>query len=89
MTNLIKLVEEFNNSAKKIEQNIKNISDNDILLKLYGLYKQAKEGDCNTECPSLWDLKKKYKWEAWNNNKGMKKENAMKLYIKNVSQIIN
>jgi len=80
--------EELNNEfilmAKQIEENIKNnksFSD-DILLKLYGYYKQSVEGDCVTSSPQFWEIRAKTKWEAWNQHKGMKKEHAMKQYIK-------
>jgi len=81
------LAQEFENSSKLITDCGKTF-DNDILLKLYGYYKQASLGDCNTECPSFWNIKDKAKWEAWNQHKGMKKDHSMKRYIKLVSELL-
>ncbi len=55
---------------------------NDVLLKLYSLYKQASEGDVNTEAPSNpFDFVGKAKHEAWSSLKGKTKEAAMQEYI--------
>lgn len=50
-------------------------------MKLYGLFKQASVGDVNTKRPGAMDFKGKYKWDAWDKNKGMSKEDAQKQYI--------
>ena len=55
---------------------------NETLLKLYSYYKQATEGDVNTEAPSNpFDFVAKAKYEAWVSLKGTAKENAMNDYI--------
>jgi acyl-CoA-binding protein len=81
------LNEEFETSAEKIKNSGKTF-DNETLLKLYGYYKQGTVGDCNVECPSFWDLKGKSKWDAWNENKGMKKSHAQKKYVKLVKSLL-
>ncbi|EST05247.1 Acyl-CoA-binding protein, ACBP [Kalmanozyma brasiliensis GHG001] len=53
----------------------------DDQLKFYGLFKQANNGDCDTKKPGMFDLTGKYKWEAWNKNKGMSKEEAQQAYV--------
>lgn len=78
---------EFNKAAKDIKDSGKSF-DNDTLLKLYGYFKQSTVGDCDTACPSFFQLKEKAKWEAWNNHKGMKKTHAMKKYIKLVEELL-
>jgi diazepam-binding inhibitor (GABA receptor modulator, acyl-CoA-binding protein) len=55
-------------------------------LELYGLYKQATVGDCNTSKPGILDFVGKAKWDAWNQFKGMKNFKAMELYIKKSSE---
>ncbi|MCZ2224948.1 MAG: acyl-CoA-binding protein [Chitinophagales bacterium] len=56
--------------------------DNDTLLQLYSLYKQATVGDNNEDAPSNpFDFVAKFKHEAWIRLKGMTKESAMKQYI--------
>ena len=82
------LEQEFLSAAEKIKQSGKNLN-NDMLLKLYGYYKQGTVGDCNIECPSFWQVKEKAKWEAWEQHKGMKKTHGMKKYIKLVEKILS
>ena len=71
--------------------NIKQVSnlENEILLELYGLYKQALEGDCNINKPGFFDLKAQAKWTAWNDNKGLDSLTAMRRYVRKVKSILN
>ena len=56
--------------------------DNDTLLKLYSLYKQATEGDTTGTGPAnAFDFVAKFKYEAWAKLTGMSKEEAMQQYI--------
>jgi acyl-CoA-binding protein len=50
-----------------------HVSDNNDKLKIYGLYKQATQGDCNTAQPQMFDFVGKSKWTAWDNLRGMTK----------------
>jgi diazepam-binding inhibitor (GABA receptor modulator, acyl-CoA-binding protein) len=60
---------------------------NENLLKLYSLYKQATEGDVNIEKPAnMFDFKGIAKFNAWEELKGMSKEDAMKKYIEIVKE---
>lgn len=62
--------------------------DNDVLLQLYSLYKQATEGDINVEPPAnMFDFVGKAKYDAWNNLKGKGKEEAMQQYIDLVNKL--
>ncbi|WP_298715710.1 acyl-CoA-binding protein [Chitinophaga sp.] len=64
--------------------------DNDILLQLYSLYKQATEGDINVEPPAnMFDFVGKAKYDAWNGLKGKSKDAAMQEYIDLVNQLKN
>ena len=55
---------------------------NETLLQLYSLYKQATDGDVNTEPPSNpFDFVNKAKHDAWAALKGKPKETAMQEYI--------
>ena len=55
---------------------------NETLLQLYSLYKQATEGDVNTEPPSNpFDFVNKAKHNAWSGLKGKSKEDAMQEYV--------
>jgi diazepam-binding inhibitor (GABA receptor modulating acyl-CoA-binding protein) len=81
------LEEEFQNSVEKID-NCGKTFDNDTMLKLYGYYKQAKFGDCDSPSPNFWQIKEKAKWDAWVQHKGMTREHAMKRYIKYVCKLL-
>lgn len=69
----------------------KNLSEkpsNDTLLQLYSLYKQATEGDLNTDPPSNpFDFVAKAKYEAWNALKGRSKDQAMTEYVALVNKL--
>ena len=62
--------------------------DNETLLKLYSLYKQATEGDNDNEAPiNMFDFVAKAKHNAWESLKGITKENAMQQYIDLVANL--
>ncbi len=61
--------------------------DNETLLKLYALYKQATDGDNNAEAPGGFDFVAKFKYEAWAKLKGILKEDAMQQYIDVVTKL--
>lgn len=60
---------------------------NDELLKLYGLYKQATEGDNEGERPGGFDFKAAAKYNSWLNFKGKTKEEATQLYLELVNEL--
>lgn len=61
---------------------------NDTLLQLYSLYKQASEGDINTDPPSNpFDFVAKAKYEAWTSLKGKHPADAMVEYIELVKKL--
>jgi diazepam-binding inhibitor (GABA receptor modulating acyl-CoA-binding protein) len=62
--------------------------DNDTLLKLYSLFKQATVGDNQEDAPSNpFDFVAKFKHEAWAKLKGITKEDAMQQYIDLVTKL--
>ena len=63
--------------------------DNETLLKLYSLYKQATDGDvsADNEPSNPFDFVAKAKFNAWNELKGKTKEDAMKGYVDLVNQL--
>jgi diazepam-binding inhibitor (GABA receptor modulating acyl-CoA-binding protein) len=77
----------FDKACADIKTHGKNLS-NDQLLKLYGLYKQATVGDCNTDKPGMLDLKGKSKLEAWNALKGKSQNDAKKEYVEYVLTLL-
>uniref|UniRef100_A0A1A9VD88 ACB domain-containing protein n=1 Tax=Glossina austeni TaxID=7395 RepID=A0A1A9VD88_GLOAU len=79
--------DEFSKTAEDIKHLNSTPADND-LLELYGLYKQATVGDCNTDKPGFLDFKGKAKWEAWNKLKGKSTADAMVDYIGKAKSLI-
>jgi len=61
--------------------------DNQELLDLYGLFKQATDGDVSGERPGGFDFKAIAKFDAWGKQKGKSKEQAMTEYIAFVSKL--
>ncbi|CAM9688243.1 unnamed protein product [Chrysoparadoxa australica] len=79
------LEDDFKAAAEKIRTLTKKPSNED-LLKLYGLFKQATEGDVNTKRPGMMDMKGKYKWDQWKAAEGKTKDEAMTEYIAEVER---
>jgi len=52
-----------------------------VQLELYGLFKQAKEGDAMGSRPGMFDMRGRAKYDAWAGHKGLSKADAMGLYI--------
>ena len=68
--------------ATEESQNLSERPSNETLLQLYGLYKQATEGDVNVDPPSNpFDFVSRAKYDAWASLKGHSKETAMKEYV--------
>lgn len=60
---------------------------NEELLKLYGLYKQATEGDNKGERPGGFDFIAAAKYNSWMNYKGKSLEEATEEYISLVDNL--
>ena len=61
--------------------------DNDALLRLYALYKQATQGDVSGEQPSSFDFVRRAKFDAWSAMKGTSSEAAMRQYTELVDSL--
>jgi diazepam-binding inhibitor (GABA receptor modulator, acyl-CoA-binding protein) len=82
-----KLKETFEQAAAD-SQSLSERPSNDTLLQLYSLYKQATEGNVNTDPPANpFDFVAKAKYEAWTSLKGKTKEEAMQEYIDLVNKL--
>lgn len=75
-------------AAKARVEKLSERPSNDQLLDLYGLYKQATEGDVKGSRPGLLDLKGRAKYDAWASRKGTGKDDAMKRYIEAVDKLV-
>ena len=80
------LLKAFEESLTRVRTLPKRPS-NEMLLKLYGLNKQATRGDVGEEKPSMFDVVGMAKYNAWEELKGTSKEAAMKEYIKLVDDL--
>ncbi|CAH1099912.1 unnamed protein product [Psylliodes chrysocephalus] len=70
----------FTKAANRLQKILPNV-DNQMLLTLYGYYKQGMEGSCNIPKPSWYDYKAKSKWESWNKLGDMSRKEAKQRYI--------
>ena len=62
--------------------------DNDTLLRLYSLYKQATEGDASGEGPTNpFDFVGKAKYNAWQALNGITADDAMNQYVATVDAL--
>ncbi|MFN4328414.1 MAG: acyl-CoA-binding protein [Limnobacter sp.] len=55
--------------------------DNQTLLKIYALFKQASEGDNTGKRPGFTDIVGRAKYDAWKGLEGTSKDQAMQNYI--------
>ena len=78
--------EKFEQALAKVKTLPSKPSSTD-LLKLYGLYKQATEGDASGERPGGFDFKAAAKFDAWSKNKGLSSADAEQAYIALVDEL--
>ena len=67
-------------SAAAASKNLKERPDNDTMLKLYALFKQATVGDVDGKRPGFTDMVGRAKFDAWAAAKGKGTEDAMREY---------
>ena len=67
--------------ASRDAQNLDKRPDNETLLRLYALFKQATEGDVSGPAPGMFDFKASAKYDAWSKLEGSSRDSAMKKYI--------
>jgi acyl-CoA-binding protein len=64
-------------------KNLPERPDNQTLLKLYALFKQASTGDVD----GFTDMVGRAKWDAWNELKGTAANDAMKQYVDLIDEL--
>jgi diazepam-binding inhibitor (GABA receptor modulator, acyl-CoA-binding protein) len=73
-------------AIRNSNENKSNGPSDEEKLQFYGLYKQATYGDCDISQPWAIQIVERAKWNAWNSNKGMRRNDAMlkycELYLK-------
>jgi diazepam-binding inhibitor (GABA receptor modulating acyl-CoA-binding protein) len=73
--------------ASRESQALSERPDNNTLLRLYALYKQATVGNVNTSRPGPFDFVGRAKWDAWEKLKGTSTQEAMQMYIDLVEEL--
>ena len=74
-------------TALEAVESLPSKPDNDILLELYALYKQANDGDVSGKRPSMFDFVGGAKFDAWEKLKGTDQSTAKQQYIDLVSRL--
>jgi len=79
----VSLEERFKQALQSIKAtNFSKPVPSDRKLAIYGLYKQATEGDNGAKKPGmLGGVEGRYKWDAWNSNRGKNKSQCQQEYI--------
>ena len=80
------LQQEFDQAVARSKELTKRPS-NEELLQLYGLFKQATEGDVSGDRPGGFDFKGIAKYDAWAELKGKSTDEAKKQYIALVAKL--
>lgn len=80
------LKERFETAAQEV-QTLARKPDNDTLLQLYGLYKQATQGNVSGKRPGFTNPVGRAKYDAWKRLRGKKPEEAMEQYIALVEKL--
>lgn len=82
----INLQAQFEAAAKDV-QSLAKKPDDQSMLKLYALYKQATVGDVQGSRPGFSDFTGRFKYDAWAKLKGTSKNDAMQKYVDLVAQL--
>ena len=73
------------------QERVKTLSkrpSNPELLELYGLYKQATEGDVKGSRPGILDPRGRAKFDAWTARKGLSRPEAKTRYVALVERLV-
>ena len=74
-------------AAAAASKNLKERPDNDTMLKLYALFKQATAGDVEGKRPGFTDMIGRAKFDAWAAAKGKSADDAMREYTALVNSL--
>jgi acyl-CoA-binding protein len=74
-------------AAVAASKNLKERPDNNTMLKLYALFKQASSGDVEGKRPGFTDMVGRAKYDAWAAAKGKSADDAMKEYTALVNSL--
>ncbi len=68
-------------SAAQAATSLAKRPDNETMLRLYALFKQAKSGDVTGNRPGMFDMLGRAKHDAWAALRGTPRETAMRDYM--------
>lgn len=78
--------EAFDDAVRRVKA-LPKTPGNEDLLALYGLYKQATQGDVTGKRPGMLDMRGRAKWDAWASRKGLSPEGARDAYVALVDRL--
>jgi len=73
--------------ASQDVQNLEERPSIETLLRIYGLFKQASEGDAMGKRPGFTDLVGRAKYDAWAALQGTSTEAAMQAYVDLITEL--
>ena len=74
-------------TAAADSQQLARRPDNETMLQLYALYKQATKGDVSGKRPGMFDMVGRAKYDAWSGVKGLSPDDAMQKYVDLIEQL--
>merc|ERR1712048_468850 len=77
----------FKEAQREALKKLKVSTPEEIKFRIYGLLKQAKEGDAKGQMPGATNQKERAKYDAWASLQGMSPQQAMEAYIKSVADL--
>ncbi len=86
MLPLMTLDESFADAQVRVKS-LSSAPDNDTLLELYALFKQASTGDVSGSRPGMMDFKGRAKFDAWAKKKGTAADAAKTAYVALVDRL--
>lgn len=75
--------------AQKDVTSLAERPDNQSMLQLYSLFKQATAGDVSGERPGMMDFINRAKFDSWDKLKGQTPEQAMQGYVDLVKSLMS
>ena len=80
------VTEEFEQAQIDVKKLAQRPGD-DVLLKLYALYKQGTQGDAGGNRPGRFDLVRRAKYDAWTALAGTSQADAQQQYVALVHEL--
>ena len=74
-------------AAQATAKSLRHRPDDETLLELYSYFKQATEGDVSGQRPGPFDFAARAKYDAWAARRGVRRDAAMRAYIKLVEHL--